>query len=319
MKLGLVVVVAPFLFACGGGGGGGMDADGPTYVDGFDPPAAPAGYTRFVTSPVPNIAPGDDIEMCQWLAPAATTAQDVLDFTGAQSRGGHHAVLYATTETDFAVGESHVCTTADMLSISFVGAIGGEGNSGISKLPDGLFFRLPVGEALMANTHWLNTTDDTLDGQAVLDVEFTPASDTRVTADIFANNGDTFTIPAGSAYAYDVTCPIGSDMNIAMIADHMHNDGVSAYTELIHPDGTKDMLVSDPTWAPDQQFNTIYTKYSLASPLVMHAGDTMHTHCEWQNQTNQALLFPDEMCVGQGFYFPSRGLLACEDGSWPSN
>ena len=80
------------------------------------------------------------------------SAQDVLDLVGKQSLTGHHVVFYATTNTSFAVGESHECTVADMIPLSFVGAIGGEGNASAShELPEGLYFRLPSGQALMIN------------------------------------------------------------------------------------------------------------------------------------------------------------------------
>jgi hypothetical protein len=137
---------------------GACGTNGPDYIAGFDPPAQPDGYTRYVTPIVKDIQPGADLEYCQWVAGPSTEAQDVIAFTGLQSATGHHAVLYATTETNFAVGESHLCTTQDMLSIDFVGAVGAEGN-GNTTLPEGLYFRLPAGQALMANTHWLNTTN----------------------------------------------------------------------------------------------------------------------------------------------------------------
>ena len=54
------------------------------------------------------------------------------------------------------------------------------------------------------------------------------------------------------------------------------------------------------------------------APKVAHAGDTFHTHCEWQNTTAKTLAFPDEMCTGVGFYFPSQGQIACTEGSWPT-
>jgi hypothetical protein len=292
--------------------------NGPDYIAGFDPPPVESGYTRYVTPVVKDIAPGADEEWCQWLAPAADSDQDVLNFSGLQSTTGHHAALYATTETNFAVGESHPCTTADMLSISFVGGIGGEGDAAVSQLPEGLYFRLRKGQALMANTHWLNTTDKTYDGQAVLDVEFTDAAPSHIVADDFANDGDTFTIPPMSPESYDVTCPVGSDISFAMFADHMHYDGTSAYSEVIHADGTKTMIVDDTSWTSDSQFKPNFVYYSVANPLVVHAGEQIHTHCEWTNPTSSPIQFPTEMCVGDGFYFPGNGMMVCDDGSWPN-
>lgn len=288
----------------------------PKYVANFNPPEVAPGYTRFITPAMPSIAPGENVEYCQWISAPSDTALDVLDVTGLQSKTGHHVVLYATTATQYPVGETHICTEQDTLPISFVGALGGEGtSSNAARLPEGLYFRLAAGHALMINTHWLNATDQPIDGQAVIDVKFAPASDERQVADLFANNGARFEATPGKT-AYDVSCVLQRDMNFAMVSNHMHEHGLSAYSELIHPDQTKDMLVVDPTWAYDQQFNAKYTRYTLDAPKVAHVGDTIHTHCEWDNTTAKTLTFPDEMCVGIGFYFPSQGQLSCSDGQW---
>jgi hypothetical protein len=307
MKTILFVLVGVAAIGCG--------TNGPDYIPGFSPPAPMDGYTRYVTPIVEDIKPGDNVEYCEWVAPAATEDQDVLDFKGDQSATGHHAILFATTETNFKVGESHICTTADMISVSYIGALTGSTQT-LSHLPEGLNFRLRKGQALMVNTHWLNATDKTVEGQAVVDVKFSPADPSRTVADIFANNGDAFSIPPGAPTSYDVSCTFPHDVNFAMFANHMHTDGVSAYSEVLHTDGTSTMLREDDSWPEDAQFNPTYTMYSLAQPYVIHAGETVHTHCVWQNQTASTLMFPDEMCAGNGFYFPGNGLLACDDGDW---
>jgi hypothetical protein len=290
---------------------------GTQWVADFNPPAAPAGYTRFVTPIIKDIEPGANVEWCQWVADADTVDRDVMDVTGLQSATGHHAVLYATTDTHFKVGESHECTTEDMLHISFVGAIGGEGtSSSAAALPPGLNFRLPKGQALMINTHWLNARDNAVDGQAVLDVKFADPTPDHTIADLFADNGDTFEIPAGQATSYDVNCVAQQDLNIAMIGNHMHSDGRTAYTEVIHADSSKEMLVADPEWTPEEQFNPKYVKFTVDAPKVVKKGDTLHTHCEWQSTKTTSQFFPDEMCVGFAFYFPGNGFITCENGGW---
>lgn len=307
--------IAPLLIALAGCGNGTQSNS--MWVAGFSPPDAPAGYTRFVTPTVMQIPPGSDIEYCQWIAAPAGMDQDVLDLQGYESPGSHHVVLYSTSETKFPVGETHVCTEQDMLSIAFVGAMGGEGTGGqAARLPDGLYFRLPGTRALMANTHWVNATGHAVDAQAVIDVKFDAASNTRTTADLFANNGDTFSLPPSQMTAYDNSCVLGADLNVAMIANHMHQKGTSAFTELIHADGSKQMLVQDTTWASDQQFNPKYVRFGLQTPLAAKKGDTLHTHCEWMNSTAQTVGFPAEMCTAAAFYFPSQGQLVCNDGHW---
>jgi hypothetical protein len=289
-----------------------------SWVKGFNPPVTQSGYTRMVSPTIKNLTPGTDAEWCQYLAAPAAVDRDIVDVIGAQSATGHHAVLYATTDNSYPVGESHLCTEDDMLHISFLGAIGGEGTAGpAARLPDGLYFRLPAGRSLLANTHWVNASLNTVDGQAVFDVKFADPDGSRQIADLFANNGDTFVIPAGGHAVHDVSCPLGTDLTIAMSTNHMHTHGVSAYTELLHADGTREMLVQDDTWASDQQFNPKYNRFGISGARLAKKGDLYHTHCEWDNPTGTPLAFPKEMCAGVSFYFPSQGQIACSDGSWP--
>jgi hypothetical protein len=68
-----------------------------------------------------------------------------------------------------------------------------------------------------------------------------------------------------------------------------------------------------------QGFNPKYNKFSLAAPKVAHTGDTIHTHCEWQNSTTKPITFPTEMCAGVTFYFPAHGQMTCTEGAFPTN
>src|SRR5579872_2462121 len=94
-----IVRLLPMAVALGGALAGCATNDEPSvkFVDGFNPPPAPAGYTRFVTPPIPGIAPGANVEMCSWVGAASTEDRDVLAMDGFQSKTGHHAVVYATT------------------------------------------------------------------------------------------------------------------------------------------------------------------------------------------------------------------------------
>jgi hypothetical protein len=168
----------------------------------------------------------------------------------------------------------------------------------------------------MINSHWLNATDNVVEGQASIDVKFAPVSDSRVVADLFASNSDSFTIPANGAQTFDNSCVLKDDLNFAMITNHMHTNGKSIYTEVRHGDGTSDMIVADNPWALEEQFNPMFARYTVAAPLALHKGDTLHTHCEWNNTTGADLMFPDEMCVSTGFYFPGHGQIICNDGDW---
>jgi hypothetical protein len=291
------------------------------YIDGFNPPPVAAGYTRYVTPVIHDIAPGTDVLYCQWVAAPSTDAQDVLDVTGLQSAHGHHVILYSTTEAQ-PLGESHSCTTNDMLYVGYLGAVGNEGTAG-GKLPEGVAFRMKPGQYIMANTHFINAGTEPIDGQAVIDVKWEAASSTRQLASLFVDIGTSFTIPANALYTLDERCTLQSDLSVLMVGNHMHQYGQSVYSEMIHSDGTTDSLRNDTTWSAEEEFNPTFTTYPLAQPYVMHSGDVIHTSCTWQNTIPSPLTFPDEMCASFAYYLVPAGSsgdeINCEDGQWPTS
>jgi hypothetical protein len=281
---------------------------GPQLVNGFNPPPVAAGYTRYVLPAVPQVQAGTDIIVCQWLAPPADTDIDIIDVTGQQTRGGHHVVLYATMDAED-VGTTRPCVEKDTTKLRFLGAVGGEGSANV-KLPPGFVFRLSKGQALMANVHYLNASPTALDGQAVMDVRYSPVSAASKVAGMFVVNEASFTVPVSKPYTVDGYCASPRDISLVMFTDHMHEHGTAIFNETIRADGTRQMLASDPTWARDQIFNPLWTRWDPATPMVIKAGDQLHVHCEWQG-SDKLLGFPDEMCIGLGFYIESGDSVTC--------
>jgi hypothetical protein len=327
MKNAYLVVLSAVAFvgatACGSGSGGSTapTAAAPSpYIAGFDPPPVAAGYTRFITPPLQNIPAGSSLEWCQWVAAPSDEVQDVLNATGMQSQFGHHVVLYAQSEIE-PVGTSRICTSGDTLSIQYLGGIGGDGVSSAdiaSYLPPNTAFQLPKGQTLMANVHFLNTSDQPIDGQAVMDLQFVAPAGRQI-AGFFINDGDTFSIPPHATTSYDVNCPIAQDMSFFLFGNHMHNYGAAVYTELLHSDGTSQMIMNNTYWTPDMQFNPPIAGFKPGGYLEMQQGDTLHTHCEWTGASDETITFPTEMCIGFGFNLTGGASIYCDDGQWPTS
>jgi aminoglycoside phosphotransferase (APT) family kinase protein len=55
------------------------------------------------------------------------------------------------------------------------------------------------------------------------------------------------------------------------------------------------------------------THYPLDNALALEAGDTLRLTCEWENDTDEALGFPNEMCDSMLVYYPARpeGFIIC--------
>ncbi len=305
--------------ACGSSGSSPSGPnDGNVYIDGFDPGPVPDGYTRYVTPIIKDIAPGTDKMWCQYVSQKPFDQDyDVVDLTGSQSKGGHHVVFYAV-KNSAPYGTTHDCSDSDMTRLIYLGAIGGEGTAGIAKAqPQGTVFRVPAGYSIMANVHFINVTNHNIDGQAAVDLKVAPADPKNTTMTIFTNvaTDDKLLVPAHSPAKLDLNCTVKQDLDILMFANHLHERGSMAFTEVVHADNSKTMLRQDMTWTPHNTFDPPFTSWTVDAPMHLKAGDVVHTHCEWNNTTDQTFRFPTEMCVGVGFY---KGLVEidCVDGDW---
>jgi hypothetical protein len=265
-----------------------------------------------VAPPVLGIAPGSDQTYCQWLADPSDVDRQIVDVEGYQSPGGHHLVLYATTVHE-TVGTSRLCTQEDMLSISFVGAVGGEGNtSSAVKLPAGLAFDLPKGMSLMANAHYLNATDAPFDGQSVADVRFGDPEHPLAPVGFLAVTWAGFKIPPGpSDYTSEASCTATRKLSFFMWTNHMHEYGRSMFSELVRQDSTVVSMSRDTSWSPEQAFNAPWVRWDPAAPLVVNPGDQFHVSCTWHNTTDAAIATPREMCIASGFTLEAMPQAIC--------
>jgi hypothetical protein len=282
----------------------------------FDPKPPSSGYTRLEVPVVKDLAPGSDATHCQYIQAPLDHDVDILDVEGFQSAGGHHAVAYASTSTA-AVGTSRLCNSEDNLAqAGFLGGIGGEGGGGV-KLPEGVAFRLPKGQSIMLNTHFLNTTDKMLDGQVAIDFKFVEVDGKRTIASLFNNGHTSFNIAPHMDGNATAECTLPRDFQFVLFTNHMHGNGTRAMTELVHPDGRVELVHEDAAWTAEMQFKAEFSHWPLEQPLMVAKGDTLRTRCEWQNPTDAPLAFPSEMCFGTGFFL-SDGSSApvCLEGSW---
>jgi hypothetical protein len=290
------------------------------------PPPATTGYTRLVAETIASVPPGGDVTHCQYLAAPADRDMDILGVLGYQSQYIHHATAFEyTPKADEKVGNDFPCMgsefSGDPSSLSqigpFLGAVGVGGQASSSSLPAGVVFRHKMGKGIMLSIHVLNTGDTPVDGNAVLDMNMVEADPTRTIATMFANVTTNVTLPAAQQTTSVVDCVVASDLPFLMMGNHMHEYGVKAFTQIIHPDGTTEDMHTDDTWSSDQSFNPIYSHFPLATPLVVHTGDTIRTSCTWNNPTSAAILFPREMCTASGFVLRPDGTAPmCFNGLW---
>lgn len=271
----------------------------------------PEGYVRYRTPPV-TLQPGESGLWAQWVANPFDEDMDVADVIGWQSEGGHHALMYSTSEAR-EIGYTRDWSDADQLSTRFVGGIGGEGAEAV-RLPAGMVLRIPANSSLLIQTHYINTGDTELVAESYLDVKLVPASPDAVVAGLFSHTDVGVDLTPGTN-TMTVECVLQDDIELVMFANHMHEYGTVVKTTNILEDGTEIVLKDDPAWEYEWALNPNFEYRTLESTVLLPAGSTLRTECEWQNTTTDEVSFPDEMCVFFGFSTNGNDIV-CLSGQW---
>lgn len=287
--------------------------DGPEILPNLMIPAAPEHGLQVITPIVRGLAPGSDHEICTWTdAVVGDTAVDVKSTVGFQTEPGHHIVVYYTMEKQ-EPGLQRECTDTDMVSFRIVTGNGKEGEP--TEAPGNLVYRIPPHAQVVINHHYLNATDEVMDGQSAININFAPEGGTYVPS------GSTAFLNSGLVVAQGITtqkqsCVVDRDMKLWFLIPHMHRWGKHISVDITHADTKTNMF--DTVWDESFTFHPPEKKLDPAAPMMLHAGDTLETTCEWDNNTGHDLNFGFEMCVTYGQFIDenNQGSWACDDGHW---
>jgi hypothetical protein len=306
LSIFLCVVAAAGVAGCG------SDAPESTPTVTSSKPALKEGYRRYEVKPT-MVRAGETVMSMEWMSTPMDRDMDVLDVSGWQSKSGHHAILYASVESQ-PVGTVRSWENADQITSRFIGGTGGEVGGQI-KLPPGVVMRIYKGQSLFMQLHYMNTSTSDLMAESLVDVKMADASPERRVASFFSSTSLKYELPPGKATTMDFSCKLSADLPLIMYANHQHNFGVSVFTEQILPDGTRVDVKRDDRWQYEWAFNPNYSTRTVDNPLVLKAGTTLHTHCEWLNAGYTPLRFPDEMCVFLGFFLGEQDINCAAEGA----
>ncbi len=285
----------------------------PDLLPSLNPEPPPQGGFQLITPVVDNLAPGSDTEMCTWTEMITTKTLDVRWTQGYQSTpAGHHIVLYYTMIHQ-PPGTQRVCTDADMATFRIISGNGEAGERMIA--PGNLVYRIPAGAQIVMNHHWLNTTDQTVQGQAVINIKpadagksYTPSGNTAIL--------DTSLDIQPGHQTLDIHCNFERQMKMWFLVPHEHQWGSHMSIKLTRA-GVQETPF-DLDWAPSYTFHPPELRHDPADPMTINPGDGIDVHCEWNNDTGHELLFGPEMCVAFGQFVDDQGLgnLQCDRGQW---
>ena len=303
MKKAMLVVLA----ACSG-----SESSNPDILDHLEVPPVPKNGLQAITPIVRDIQPGTDNEICTWTDAIVDRDVDVRSTLAFQTEPGHHTIVFYT-EFPQPAGTQRVCTDNDMASFRFVA--GNAGNGVLNEAPGDLIYRIPKGAQIVINHHYLNASDEVMDGQSVVNLNFAEPGRTYTRSGSTAFLDSALDVPVGVS-DYAITCTMDREMKLWYFAPHMHRWGTN-----IKVDVTKNGVVErlfDTQWEDEFTFHPPEKRRDPKDPLVLSKGDQVKVHCTWNNDTGMNLGFGFEMCVAFGQYVDdkSEGNWACDNGRW---
>ena len=320
----LAAAAAAAATACGSGSGGSTSQPtqgGVQLMSGFDPGPAPDSSKGFqiVTPIVSNIQPGDSLEYCTdtgFIAP-----QDLwVDATqGLQSEGGHHIILFYTTNP--VAQSTHLCGNAEMSEFGF--GLPSSGSNGAKfVLPSNLAVKIPKGAQVVINHHYLNASATTVkQAQSAINVYYADRSVPHTPSSLMTVVDTSLTVPKGAS-SYGVDCTMNKTYTAWTQVPHMHALGTNiTITQTLAATGETKQLFDVP-WQPDYafDFSAVDKQENPSAPFIFNKGDKVHIQCDYLNNTGTEQTFGYEMCVMAVFTVDSdnTGSVVCDKGAWSS-
>ena len=290
---------------------------GPELLPGFTPPPAPTNGFQIILPIQRNIQPGSDNEICTWTDVIAKEDMDIKTVEAFQSETGHHVVIYSTSSPQPA-WTTHDCSGADTVNFRFAAGSGGEGQGMRNTAPGNLVYRIAKGSQIVINHHYLNATGRVMDAQSAINAEFADPGTTHVPSSSLAFINTGIHIPPNNTGAADINCTMQRDLNTWFFIPHMHRWGQHIVVEKTQVGMTTSEKLFDLDWNPEYTFHPPEIRRDPSTPFALKAGDQIHVHCDWNNDTAQTLTFGLEMCVSFAAIIDDSniGNLVCDDGQW---
>ncbi|MEM7435418.1 MAG: hypothetical protein AAF436_09730 [Myxococcota bacterium] len=293
---GLCLVSA--LAACGDAG-----SDGSAMIDGVldrraEVPPASANAVDLV-APEVEIPAGSERMYCLYLQHDGPDLA-VNALSTFQGPGGHHIAL-VQGKTDRPVGTLEDCTSAESIETMIPVLIP-------LPLPARHAVRIRSGQRFVLQFHYINVNAAPILVSDVARLEVIDESDVDHWVSTFATNSGLIDVPARSRGETEWDCAVEEPLEVLLVGGHMHERGTSFSLEVVR-EGAPEMLFSVPTWVPD--FRDLPPILPLfEDPEVIPADTVLRTRCEWENESDEPVGFPEEMCASFG-YIKSRDGYFC--------
>ncbi len=281
----------------GGGGTGGSAGGGGGSGSGGDM-ALPAGttMTRLIETHF-SVDPGQEYYWCKEIAVPSDLA--IVEVIPVSPLGVHHEVF--AIDPSGMDGEYKCQPIGTNWTPLFASGVG----SPSLTMPSNVALKIASGQHAVLNLHLFNATQNTLTGDAAIDVVTANDSTGYQFAGVPFVGNVTFTVPA-APYQVNGQCTVNVDTNYFAVFPHMHTTGT--HMKIWTQSGSTSTVVWDSDFLFSEQKFGEYPNWMGPQTVPLKAGDKIMNTCTFSaagvgkkfgDSTN------DEMCFAISYVVPA--------------
>lgn len=255
-----------------------------------------------------HVDAGGEIQNCMYIQLPMDATTAVFRAESHYSPGSHHFLVYRQGQVDLGPEDTteHLCSPAEEGGNFKPTYYEAQAPDSVRALPPGVAHVFQPGEVLLLTSHYLNTTEKDLDTEVTFILHTMRAEDVEQEAGSIFFYNPTISIPPSSSVTTTRTCPIGADINLALLWSHMHSRGVDfmATTDDSSASDAAGALYETTEWSEPSP-----RAFAYNPPVTLHAGSSITYACTFQNQSDTTIVQglsarTNEMCILHGMYWP---------------
>jgi hypothetical protein len=267
--------------------------------------AAPANGVQLRTQGT-MIAASADQEWCEVVEiPGEPGKEYFIGRTEVQmTEYSHHLIINMAAEGTTALEDAQVgapvpCVGAQQIFGSDLVSLGGSVRPySESSYPPGIGQVVRGGQKLVFNYHYLNTTDKAVPAKHRFNLHFIDAIEKP--ARQFGFYLQYLNIPPRGTASFVDECTFNSDVYVWSLLRHTHRTGTDFSVWWVGGPNDGQHLWTTKDWELD-------VNYSFAEPLLIPAGTGFRWECQYDNPTDNTVIFgnkaTDEMCILFGSFY----------------
>jgi hypothetical protein len=216
---------------------------------------------------------------------------------------GHHAQLFSTDASaeEYPDGLKVDCQAGGIPTEAFFQPM---------QLPEGVALYFASGIRWVIQSHYVNTSDQTILVNDAILLENVPASEVETWAASWNFGDRNLIVPTGeSVRSFSYTWP--QDFELMTLSAHMHENGQNFSVDHTDLAGTTTRVLELDSWE-DSWRDDPPTQNLRPGEITVEQGDIFTINCGFNNETGEEIAFPTEMCGAFGVGTSAQFPLNCE-------